>query len=608
MAKGERGTVDARRAPDADGWYWQGRAHLQAGSWAQAAQAFSHAIRHAPKQAPFYRARGLALARLDRFGAAIADFQRAVGLAPYMALAYSDLGVTLLKANRAREAVAPLEHALKIDPALGQARVCLGLALAHAGLGDRALDILDSAVADDPDPEIHSARAWAMLGQGRVEESIAALARTLALRPDHAVANYNLLFSLQHRAGITAQDLFAAHRHWATLHAPPALPASPAWSAALPPRVGVVSGDLRRHAVSVLTLRVFEALARQGTKIICFANQSDADDVTARWRRAAHRWHVVDEMDDETLTALIVRERIGILFDLSGLTARHRMPVFAHRAAPLQVSWAGYTGTTGLITMDALVADAREVPPGEDPCYSERVVRMPHCYVTFDPPADAPEPMRAPEPDGRITFGCFQRAPKLNEPLLSLWAGIAQALPQARFLLRYGCYAEQQTQRVVCAMAQRAGLDPARLAFEPGGSVASMLAAYARVDIALDTRPYSGGVTTLEALWMGVPVVTWPGETFAGRHSASHLHAAGCGELIVESGEAYVQAAVSLARNPARLDAYRQDLRDWVRRSPLCDGERFAADLMGALRSMPAPIAAPGSPVSCASGPASARR
>ena len=575
----------ARSAPspalDADGWYWQGRAHLQAGLWAEAAEALSQAVRHAPKQAVFFRARGLALARLDRFGAAIADFQRAIALSPYMALAYSDLGVTLLKVNRALEAVPPLEHALKIDPSLGQARVCLGLALAHAGLPDRALEILDSAVADDPDPEIHSARAWAMLGQGRVEESIDVLNHTLALKPDHAVAQYNLLFALQHRVGITARDLFDAHRRWATIHASTA-PAPRDWSGTSPDRIGVVSGDLRRHAVSVLTLPVFEALARQGKKIICLANQADSDDVTARWRKLAQRWHVVDELDDDALAALITRARIGILFDLSGLTARHRMPVFAKRAAPLQVSWAGYTGTTGLPAMDALVADAREVPEGEDACYTERVIRMPHGYVVFDPPADAPEPARAREPD-RVVFGCFQRAPKLNEPLLALWARIAEAVPHARFLLRYGCYGEQQTQRVVTAMARRAGLDPTRLVFEAGGGVADMLAAYARVDIALDTRPYSGGVTTLEALWMGVPVITWPGDTFAGRHSASHLHAAGCRELIADSAEDYVQKSASLARDAARLQSYRRELRPRMRSSPLCDAETFASALLAAL-------------------------
>ena len=572
------------KTQDGEGWYWQGRAHLDAGAWARAAQAFTKAVRHAPKQAIFYRARGLALARLDRFGAAIADFQRATELAPYLAQAYSDLGVTLLKTNRAAQAVAPLEHALKIDPSLRQARICLGLALAHAGLPDRALDILDSAVAHDPDPEIHSARAWAMLGQGRVEEAIEALDKTLSLQPTHAVANYNLLFSLQHRSGITARDLFDAHRRWAHLHAEFKRGETCAWPTGSPPRIGIVSGDLRRHAVSALTLLVFEALARQGHTIICFANQPDADEVTARWRRAAHRWHVVDEMDDAALFALIARERIAVLFDLSGLTARHRMPVFARRAAPLQVTWAGYTGTTGLLNMDVLIADAREVPPGEDDAYTERVVRMPQCYVTYDPPPDAPPPARVA---GQLTFGCFQRAPKLNAELLSLWARIAEAVPQARFLLRYGCYGEQQTQRVVSQMASRAGLDPARLVFEAGGNVAQMLAAYARVDVALDTRPYSGGVTTLEALWMGVPVLTWPGDTFAGRHSASHLHAAGCGELIVHSGEAYVREAVTLIGDPGRLAAYRRDLRACVQASPLSDGVAFAADLMTALTSMP---------------------
>jgi predicted O-linked N-acetylglucosamine transferase (SPINDLY family) len=289
-------------------------------------------------------------------------------------------------------------------------------------------------------------------------------------------------------------------------------------------------------------------------------------------------------MPDDALHALIQSEGIEILFDLSGMTARQRLAVFARRAAPLQVAWAGYPGTTGIDAMDALIADAREVPVGEEDAYAEKILRLPDCYVCFEPPSCAPGvsglPMLTAE---HIRFGCFQRAPKLNHGVFGLWARIAQAVPQARFVLRYGCYAERETRKVVSDMAAEAGLKPSLLVFEDGGPQAHLLAGYANIDVALDTFPYSGGVTTLEALWMGIPVVTRQGATFAGRHSASHLHAAGLPELIALTDDAYVATAVALVQNPQHLAALRAGLRARLLACPLMDADRFAAQLETAL-------------------------
>jgi predicted O-linked N-acetylglucosamine transferase (SPINDLY family) len=578
----QRNADSPKQKKNPDHWYWHGRACLDAQNWTGAVSALSQGIRLAPDQPAFHRARGLALARLDRFDDAMRDFRSAIRLLPAMALAHSDLGVCLLKTNRPRDAIAPLERALRLEPTLHQARASLGVAYAHAGEPDRALAILDALVENDPDPEIHSARGWALLGQGQVEAALDVLRRTLRLNPNHAVAHYNLLFTLQHRVGITEGELLDAHSHWGSwaVAQEAGAPSPRLGATGRPLRIGIVSGDLRRHAVSSLTLRAFEALAGQGFTILCFASQSEEDDHAARWRALAREWHRVDQMNDDALTALIARKRIDILFDLAGLTARHRLPVFARRAAPRQVSWAGYTGTLGLPTMDGLIADPREVPPGHESFYAETVLRLPDCYVCYEPLGPVPDVADAPpSASGPPVFGCFQRAAKLNVPLLALWARIARALPDARFMLRYSCYAEAQTRDTVGRMATQAGLDPTRLIFDEGGPTTEMMQAYTGVDVALDTRPYSGGVTTLEALWMGVPVVTWPGETFAGRHSASHLHAAGLTELVVDSGDAYVDAAVALASDPGRLARYRRTLRAQVEASPLCDAQRFATHL-----------------------------
>jgi predicted O-linked N-acetylglucosamine transferase (SPINDLY family) len=551
---------------------------------------FRRAVRASQSDPELHRLLGLSLARLDRFDMAISSFRNAVALAPshqpIYARTHADLGVTLLKAGRPAEAVAPLETALTADANLHQARLCLGMALSRTGRSDRALAILEPAIKHNADPEVHAARAWAMLAQGRVHAAIDALSLTLRMNPGHEIAQTNLLFALQHLPGITPAALLAAHRaHFQPAGSILAQTAAPprARSGSLLPVIGLVSGDLRRHAVGVLTLRVFEALARRGFKIVCFANQCEDDDYTARYRAASVSFHRVDSMTDDELHATIRSEKIDILFDLSGMTARQRLAVFAHRAAPLQISWAGYTGTTGIAAMDALIADEREVPLGEDDAYAERIIRLPECYVCFEPPDCAPEVNALPMLTGEhIRFGCFQRAPKLNREVFALWAQIAQAVPRARFVLRYGCY-EGETRRVVSELAAEAGLAPGRLVFEEGGPQPQLLAGYANIDVALDTFPYSGGVTTLEALWMGIPVVTRRGATFAGRHSASHLHAAGLPELITDTDAAYVATAIALVNDMPALAALRAGLRARMLASPLMDADRFASHLETAL-------------------------
>ena len=579
------GARSTKPVPDAAALYWRGRGALERGEWRHAAQSFRQAVRASPGDAELRRLLGLSLARLDRFDAAVAMFRSALAIAPDSARIQADLGVTLLKMGSDAEAARVLEQALTADPALQQARLCLGMALARTGEADRALAILEPAVRNSTDADLHSARAWAMLTQGRVAACVAALDLARRFNPNDAVAQTNRLFALQHLPGITAARLYAEHLAYAARLQDTPAPAArrlPEGSDALV--IGILSGDLRRHAVGVLTLSAFEALAKRNCRIVCFANQQEHDDFSDRYRAASAAWHVVHALDDDALHALIARERVDILFDLSGITARNRFAVFARRAAPFQVSWAGYTGTTGLATVDALVADAREVPDGEDGFYTEQILRLPDCYVCFEPPSCAPDP--APRPDAaHIRFGCFQRAAKINASVLGLWARIAQAVPNACFVLRYGCYAEGQTRGVICEMAAQAGLETARIVFEPGGPQKHLLAGYTDIDVALDTFPYSGGVTTLEALWCGVPVVTLRGQTFAGRHSASHLHAVGLQELIAETAADYVRIAVLLAGDRVRLAALRAGLRARVAGSPLMDAERFADHLWAAVVS-----------------------
>jgi predicted O-linked N-acetylglucosamine transferase (SPINDLY family) len=584
---------DRRRArSDPDHYYWAGRELLTKADWQGAAAAFLQATRLAPSHAAFHRAHGLAVVRLDQYDAAIQSFKRAVNLDPTMARAWSDLGVTMLKAGMAAEGAIPcLERALAIEPELEQARMTLAVALANEGKTDLALAVLDHAVEDVPNADIQYARGSAKLRQARIAEAIATLRGAIKLDPEHMMSYHNLLFTLQHSVGIMPETLFAEHRVWAEAQARLA-PADPRPSGGAPdpdrrPVIGLSSGDLRCHALGYLTIRAIEGLARRGYRIVAFANQSETDQIGERFKKATARWHRVDLISDQDMAALIRREKIDIMIDLAGHTGRHRLGVFALKPAPIQGTWAGYVGTTGLDTMDFLIADPIEVPAGEDQWYTEKIVRMPECYVTYEPPSA--DRALVPPPSltrGYVTFGCFNRPAKLNADVFLLWSRILQRVPSSRLLLKYAGVDTGITHDMMVGMARAAGIAADRISYEPGEAAEAMQAAYEQVDVALDSFPYSGGITTLEASWMGVPVVTFRGKTFAGRHSASHLTALGLSQLVGETPDDYVELAVDLAQDPMRLTTLRAGMRDRMLASPLYDGDRFAAGMDTAFRQL----------------------
>jgi predicted O-linked N-acetylglucosamine transferase (SPINDLY family) len=308
--------------------------------------------------------------------------------------------------------------------------------------------------------------------------------------------------------------------------------------------------------------------------------------LTERIKVACDTWRDTWTMGDETLAEQVRADRIDILFDLAGHTGE-RMLVFARKPAPLQATWIGYVGTTGLTAMDYLIADRYHVPPGSEQHYRERVIRLPEDYVCFDPPSDAPEvgPLPAFQ-NGFVTFGCFNNSAKISSDVAALWAEVLTRVPRSRLVLRYRWLHDVRTRARYRDWFTSRGIDPARLDFAGGVPPAELLATYNRIDIALDPFPYSGGLTTCEALWMGVPVLTFPGVTFAGRHSLSHLANVGLKQLVAVSPADYVALAVSWTSALDWLADLRHGLRAQMAASPLCDGPRFAAHFLAALRGI----------------------
>lgn len=280
-------------------------------------------------------------------------------------------------------------------------------------------------------------------------------------------------------------------------------------------------------------------------------------------------------LDNATLAARIAEAGIDVLIDLNGYSVPDRLGLFARRPAPVQLGWFNMFATTGTDAFDALIGDEAVLPPEEERFYSERILRVPGSYLAFE--VAYPVPDVEPPPSlsaGAITFGSLCSAIKLTDPVIAAWGRILRGAPQARLLLRHGTLEDASNQDLLRARFAQQGVDPARLTLEGRAPHLDFLATYARVDIALDTFPYNGGTTTTEALWQGVPVLSFNGDRWASRTSRSLLLAAGLGDWVADDLDGYVDRAIALARDPAtpdRLAALRQTMRERLRASQVCD-------------------------------------
>jgi predicted O-linked N-acetylglucosamine transferase (SPINDLY family) len=382
-----------------------------------------------------------------------------------------------------------------------------------------------------------------------------------------------------------------AARRWSSAHGDPLEAAWPRHARPKPgsrrPRIGLVSGDFRAHAVGFLVLPAIEGLRAAGWHLTLYSNSGKVDAVTRRFEAAASLWRPVYGLSDAALAERIAADGIDILIDLAGYTGQNRLTVFAGKPAPLQVAWAGYPATTGLAAMDYILADRHQLPPEAEPFYREKAVRLPAAYVVFEPPAEAPDPGRLPAATGRgITFGSFNTLKKITPQVVETWSRCLHRLPAARLLMKAPSLNDAATRRRYAGLFAEQGIDPRRLVFRGGTTPAEHVAAMAAADIALDPFPYSGGMTTLECLWMGLPVVTLPGETFASRHTLGYLSAIGLTELVASDADHYVALGVALANDLPRLADLRAGMRRRLRASPLCDRDAFVRHLGAAFDAM----------------------
>ena len=570
-----------------------GNVLAEMGRLEEAAAAYRMTVAIQPGYAEAHCNLGATLSEMGRLKGAAAALEKAVALKPDLAQAHNNLGIVLHKQGRLADAVASYRRAIAIKPDLAEAHNNLGRALKGKVEVEASAASHQKAVALRPDfAEAHHNLGNTFRDLGMIAEAISAHRNAIALKPNFSEAHSSLLDCLHYMPGLTLADIFAEHRRWNAQHAAPLageiVPHTNVRDADRRIRVGFVSGSFSHHPVGYMITPALEARDGAAWELYAYSDGGRSDDLTERIRAATDAWREIGGMKDDVVAQLIRKDEIDILVDLTGHAQGNRLLVFARKPAPVQVKWAGCQfNTTGMDAMDYFLTDAVETPPGAEKWFSEEVIRLPDGYACYAPPAYAPEvgPLPA-QGRGYATFGCFNKLAKVHGPLVAAWARLLNCLPRSRLILKTRSLGDPAVRERYHAMFEAHGVERGRVDLLARSSHPELLAYYNEIDIALDPFPYSGCLTTYEALWMGVPVVTLAGDTFAGRHSASHLHNVGLDDWVVETVEDYLAVSERWSRDVPALADLRAGLRGRMAASPLCDGARFARNLESAFRTM----------------------
>ena len=555
---------------------------LQCNRTDDAITTFSDSIKYDPKNADAFRSLGRALLYCKgRFNESLSMFEQAILLDPNLAEAYNELGFVLHRLNRTEESIKAFIHAIDLKPNYANAYLNLSTAYRVLGMLDQAESACQQAIRLEPEnADSHVKLGILLTDIGNQDEALVCFKIAMELRPDCPNTHSRFLFSLQYRPGITAAELLVAHKAFDRKHGEQH---RQAWTSRLqgreasrPLRIGFVSDGLGRHPVGYFLSAFVSKIDPGNLKLTFYSDRPKKDEINNGLRAVANLWRDTADLNHKALVNTIREDNVDILFDLDGHVGK-RLMVFAQRPCPIQITWMGYVGTTGLASMDYLLADRWEVPPEADSSYSEQVIRMPDGYVCFAAPTRCPDVVALPSiQNGFITFGCFNQPAKVNSKVIEVWARILCRVSNSQMRLQYKGYSESRICERIRETFKAFGVDPSRLQINGNKSHLELLTAYQSVDIGLDTFPYSGGMTTCESLWMGVPVVTVPKDTYASRHSLSHLSNVGLLSTIASNEEDYVSRAVSLASDLDALAETRRTLRSQMLASPLCDGTRFA--------------------------------
>jgi protein O-GlcNAc transferase len=597
-----------------------GNALRDMGRLPDALQAYQRGLSMQPAHVPSLNGVGVTLGMMNKHAQSAVVLRQALEIEPDNAVTHHNLAITLLRLNQRPEALDHFRRALELHPRAQHTHRLLirtfetagehaqaeeaarkavelwpdsaefqsgwGAGLSSIGDFDRAIEAFSRALQLCPNDILtQNNLASALFAKGEIEQAIAAFDRALQLAPGFMSAASNRLYAIQSLAdnapGRLREELAAWDKRYAEPLRTSLRPHDNDRAPDRPLRIGYVSPDFRHHVVGRCLLPLLEHRARGQFRVFCYSTLTQTDEMTDRLKEHSDEWRSFAEIGDQEAAEMVREDQIDILIDLAVHTAGNRLLVFAHKPAPVQVTYLGYPGSTGLKTIDYRLSDPYLDPPDADLSdYSEQTFRLPRSYWCYQTGGPTPDVARTPmAASGHITFGCLCNFSKISRQSLELWGRVLAAVPDSHLLL-YCPSAPQR--RAVEAQFQKHGIAADRLEFVGFQLWEQYVQTYDRIDVGLDPFPRGGGITTCDALWMGVPVISLAGRTATARAGCSILSNVGLTELLAATPEDYVK----LAMRAEKWVELRPTIRRRMAESPLMDAKGCAADLEAAYRQM----------------------
>lgn len=581
--------LDTRRASAKD--QYQLQQLLNSGKLDAALKVARRLTQQYPSHGECWIELGRVLQSTGNYSEAVEAGEHAARLLPNHMVAQTLLADRLVITRQYHRAKAHCLETLKRFPESAALHRNLGCALLETGEPDEGFAHMRRAIELTPNAIEFDSLATALGRHGLFEEAEAAFRRALELAPMQASTHSNLLFYVMHKPDLDAASAFAEFREYSARHEAPLRGRTPAHTNDRNParrlKIGFVSGDLINHPVAYFFLSVLEQLVKDTSlSVHIYSNYVVTDGFTAEIRQHAQTWTEIFGMSNEVVTQKIRDDGIDILVDLSGHTGRNRLVVFAQKAAPVQVSWIGNPATTGLDAVDYYMSDRFVTPLKEfESRFSEKLVFLP-ALAPFKPHPKSPDVNALPAlKNGFITFGSFSRIVKIGKEVVALWARVLHEVPDSRLLI--GAIAAKDQMIRLIEMFGKEGIEASRISFLGRANVTTYLQQHNLIDVCLDTFPFGNSTTTMQALWMGVPTMTLPGDSMASRSSTGWLSHLGLeAAFVAQDKDDFVRKCAALAADPEALAVVRQELREYCRQSVLIDAQAISAAASRAFRIM----------------------
>ncbi|HCB31453.1 MAG TPA: hypothetical protein DEP50_12760, partial [Acinetobacter lwoffii] len=527
---------------------------------------------------------GITFGRMGNYSSAVKTFRKAIRRAPSCFDSYFNLGFIYLSSAKYKKSHKEFLRALALDPNHIETLINLSVTNRLIGRLKEAQNYCDKALEVSPNHVGALGHlAFSLGAQGDILTAIEKLKSALELEPDNLMIVSGLMSYMFYDINSQQNYIFELSKRIRSVidkngsstpivHLP--------FEKRDHLRIGFVSADLCHHPVGILLMAFFKEYNPERLSLFCYSNRLKPDPYTEWYQNNATVWRDIRSLSDKEAAAQIQNDKIDILVDLSGHTSGNRLQIFNLRPAPVQVTWMGFGHTTGLKSIDYIIADDDFIRPQDEQWFSEQVVRLPSNRFCFDPPVPCPEVVNLPFYDnGYITFGSFNNTLKISEQVVAVWAQILLRVPRSRLILKYKAFGDSAVRLRYKKLFAKHGIAQNRIEFRKNSIPFFMMMEYGDIDIALDPFPFTGGMTSLFSLWMGVPIVSLAGELPISRQTKSFLDLVGLSDLVAYTYDEYVTKAVELANDSERLNKIRESLRQDMLESPLCDAKKYSSDV-----------------------------